>query len=169
MLSLKQRLGVSPFGLHAARLRIQPSLQTYREDFFQTLAVSQWAHAGELIYAAPIIDEALADGLRRLNSVFGIGVTSFGLTSEMLDDLPRPAQILNAHPRETEAIMARLDINRIAAPHLRPHLDWHGLHNLRSESLEARSMVQWLTNCLENGRAEQYKEEEIPSAPAVGH
>jgi hypothetical protein len=116
MLALKQRLGLSPFGLHAARLRIQPSLQTYREDFFQTLAVSQWAHAGELIYAAPIIDEALADGLRRLNSSFGIGVTSFGLTSEMLDDLPRPAQILNAHPRETEAIMARLDINRIAAP-----------------------------------------------------
>jgi hypothetical protein len=168
MLSLKQRLGVSPFGLHAARLRIQPSLQTYREDFFQTLAVSQWAQAGELIYAAPIIDEALADGLRRLNSTFGIGVTSFGLTSEMLDDLPRPAQILNAHPRETEAIMARLDINRIAAPQIRPHLDWHGLNNLKSESHEAKNMVQWLTSCLEKGRAEQYKETEPAPAPAAG-
>jgi hypothetical protein len=160
MLALKQRLGVSPFGLHAARLRIQPSLQTYREDFFQTLAVSQWAQAGELIYAAPIIDEALADGLRRLNSCFGIGVTSFGLTSEMLDDLPRPAQILNAHPRETEAIMGRLEINRIAAPAIRPHLDWHGLNELRSESEEAQRMMRWLTGCLERGIAEQYKEED---------
>ena len=160
MLALKQRLGLSPFGLHAARLRIQPSLQTYREDFFQTLAISQWAQAGELIYAAPIIDEALADGLRRLNSTFGIGVTSFGLTSEMLDDLPRPAQILNAHPRETEAIMGRLEINRIAAPSIRPHIDWHGLNSLRGESEEAEKLVQWLTNCLVNGRAEQYKAED---------
>ena len=160
MLALKQRLGLSPFGLHAARLRIQPSLQTYREDFFQTLAISQWAQAGELIYAAPIIDEALADGLRRVNSTFGIGVTSFGLTSEMLDDLPRPAQILNAHPRETEAIMGRLEINRIAAPSIRPHIDWHGLNSLRGESEEAEKLVQWLTNCLVNGRAEQYKAED---------
>ena len=168
MLSLKQRLGVPPFGLHAARLRIQPSLQTYREDFFQTLAVSQWAQAGELIYAAPITDEALADGLRRLNSQFGIGVTSFGLTSEMLDDLPRPAQILNAHPRETEAIMARLEINRIAAPQIRSHLDWHGLNNLKSESQEAKNMVQWLTDCLEKGRAEQYKEADPVLTTATG-
>jgi hypothetical protein len=64
--------------------------------------------------------------------------------------------------------MARLDINRIAAPHQRPHLDWHGLHNLRSESQEARNMVQWLTNCLENGRAEQYKEDENTSAAPSG-
>ena len=161
MLSLKQRLGISPFGLHAARLRIQPSLQTYREDFFQTLAISQWAQAGELIYAAPIIDEALADGLRRLNSAFGIGITSFGLTQEMLDDLPRPAQILNAHPRETEAMMGRLEINRIAAPKIRPHLDWNGLNSLKSESEEAQKMMTWLVNCLEKGRAEQYRDDDI--------
>ena len=34
MLAFKQRLGLAPFRLHAARLRIQPSLATYREDFF---------------------------------------------------------------------------------------------------------------------------------------
>src|SRR6478735_4500708 len=127
MLSFKQRLGIAPFRLHAARLRIQPSLQTYREDFFQTLAVSMWAQGGELIYAAPIEDEALADSLRRLSATFGVGVTSFGLTPEALDDLPRPANILNAHPRETEAIMGKLEINRIAAPKSRQHLDWSAL------------------------------------------
>ena len=46
MLAFKQRLGIAPFRLNAARLRIQPSLQTYREDFYQTLAVSMWANAG---------------------------------------------------------------------------------------------------------------------------
>lgn len=159
MLSFKQRLGISPFRLHAARLRIQPSLQTYREDFYQTLAVSIWAQAGELIYAAPIQDEALADSLRRLSAAFGVGVTSFGLTLDALDDLPRPANILNAHPRETEAIMAKLDFNRIAAPRSRSQLDWAELSSLRNESEEAEQLVRWLTRCIDERRAEGYKEE----------
>ena len=159
MLAFKQRLGIAPFRLHAARLRIQPSLQTYREDFFQTLAVSMWAQGGELIYAAPVEDEALADGLRRLSASFGVGVTSFGLTSETLDDLPRPANILNAHPRETEAIMAKLDINRIASPRSRPHLDWTALTSMRNESEEAEKLVLWLTRCIEERKAEGFKED----------
>lgn len=159
MLSFKQRLGIAPFRLHAARLRIQPSLQTYREDFFQTLAVSMWAQGGELIYAAPIEDEALADSLRRLSATFGVGVTSFGLTAEALEDLPRPANILNAHPRETEAIMAKLDINRLAAPRSRPHLDWAALSSMRNESEEAEKLVLWLTRCIDERRAEGYKDD----------
>ncbi len=157
MLSLKQRLGLPPFRLHGARLRLQPSLLTYREDFFQTLAVSMWAQGGELVYAAPIEDEALADGLRRLNAEYGVGVTSFGLTLEDLDELPRPANILNAHPSETEAIMARLDINRIAAPKSRHHIDWNALGSLRNESAEAEKLILWLSRCLEERRAEPFK------------
>ena len=159
MLAFKQRLGIAPFKLHASRLRIQPSLQTYREDFFQTLAVSMWAQGGELVYAAPIEDEALADSLRRLSASFGIGVTSFGLTPEALDDLPRPENILNAHPRETEAIMGKLDINRIAAPITRPHLDWAALGSMRNESDEAEKLVQWLTRCIDSRRAEPFKDD----------
>jgi len=159
MLSLKQRLGLPPFRLHGARLRLQPSLMSYREDFFQTLAVSMWAQGGELIYAAPIADEALADGLRKLNATFGVGVTSFGLTAEAIDDLPRPANILNASSRETEALMARLDVNRIAAPHSRPHIDWNALGTLRNESVEAEKLVGWLTRCLEEQKAEPFKED----------
>ncbi len=159
MLSLKQRLGIAPFRLHAARLRIQPSLYSYREDFYQTLAVSQWAQGGELIYAAPIQDEALADRMRRLSAVFGVGVTSFGLSSDTLDELPSPANILNAHPRGTEAIMAKLDINRIAAPVSRPHLDWTELGSLRNESEEAEKLVRWLNRCIDERRAEAFKED----------
>lgn len=158
MLALKQRLGLAPFRLHAARLRIQPSLGSYREDFFQTLAVSQWAQGGELIYAAPIEDEALADALRRLSLAFGIGITTFGLTAEVLDDLPRPANILNAHPRETEAIMAKLDVTRIAAPASRPHIDWNVLSTMASESDETSKLIGWLTRCIDERRAEPYKE-----------
>lgn len=159
MLAFKQRLGIAPFRLHAARLRIQPSLQTYREDFYQTLAVSRWTQGGELIYAAPIADEALADSLRRLSAAFGVGVMSFGLTSDALDELPSPANILNAHPRETEAIMGKLDINRIAAAKSRPQLDWSELTSLRNESEDAEKLVRWLTRCIDGRRAEAFKDE----------
>jgi hypothetical protein len=159
MLALKQRLGIPPFRLHAARLRIQSSLQTYREDFFQTLAVSMWAQGGELVYAAPIQDEALADGLRRLGADFGVGVTSFGLTAEALDELPRPENILNAHPVESDAIMAKLDINRISAPKSRPQLDWTALSTMRNESSDAEKLIQWLTRCIEERRAQPFKDE----------
>lgn len=158
MLALKQRLGLPPFRLHAARLRIQPSLATYREDFFQTLAVSQWAQGGELLYAAPIEDEALADALRRLSLAFGLGITTFGLTAAVLDELPRPANILNAHPRETEAIMAKLDVTRIAAPATRPHVDWNALAAMANESPETEKLLGWLTRCIDQRRAEPFKE-----------
>lgn len=159
MLELKQRLGITPFRLISGRLRIHPSLETFREDFYQTLAISSWAQGGELIYAAPIEDEALADGLRRLSAIYGIGVISFGLTPEALDELPRPANILNAHPRETEAIMGKLELNRIAAPKCRSHLEWKELAALRNESPEAQKLIQWLNRCIDERRAEPYKED----------
>lgn len=161
MLSLKQRLGIAPFRLHSARLRISPSLLTFREDFFQTLAVSMWAQGGELIYAEPIEDEALAEGLRKLSAAFGIGVISFGLTPEVLDELPRPANILNSHPKETEAIMAKLDLNRISPVQSRPHIDWAALGAMRNESPEAEKLVRWLMNCIESRRAEPFKNESV--------
>jgi hypothetical protein len=159
MLDLKLRLGIPPFRMHAARLRIQPSLQTYREDYFQTLAVSSWAQGGELVYAAPIPDVALADSLRRLSAEFGVGVTSFGLTAEALDDLPRPENILNAHPVESDAIMNKLDLVRIAAPRSRPHLDWNALATMRNESEETEKLIRWITRCIEGRRAEPFKDE----------
>jgi hypothetical protein len=112
-----------------------------------------------LIYAAPVEDEALGDSLRRLSASFGVGVTSFGLTGESLDELPGPANILNAHPRETEAIMAKLAINRIATTRSRPHLDWSALTAMRNESEEAEKLVAWLTRCIDGRRAEAFKDE----------
>lgn len=158
MLEFKQRLGIAPFRLHAARLRLSPSLTTFREDFFQTLSVSQWAQGGELIYAGPVEDEALAEGLRKLSSKFGIGVTSFGMTAEVLDELPRPAHILNAHPKETEAIMGKLDVHRISGAQSREHLDWSALTSMRSESKEAEKLLTWLKRCIDERRAEAFKD-----------
>lgn len=157
MIELKQRLGIPPFRLNAARLRIQPSLHNYREDFFQTLSSSMWTQGGELIYAAPIEDEALADGLRALNATFGVGISSFGLPLEVLDDLPRAANILNAHPRETDALAERIRFERIAAPRFRQHPDWGSLETLRRENEEVAQMIDWLLECIERGQAKPFQ------------
>ncbi len=159
LLKLKSQLGLPPFRLHAARLRILPAHHSFREDFFQTLSASTWAQGGELIYAAPIEDEALAESIRSLSLTFGIGVTTFGLTAEILDDLPRPAHILNAHPRETEALMERLDVTRVASAKSRPHIDWSALDSIRGDSKEVDKLLTWLSESAEVGRMLPYQED----------
>jgi len=157
LLRLKNQLGLPPFRVHAARLRILPAHHTYREDFFQTLSASTWTQGGELIYAAPIEDEALAEGIRRLSTSFGIGVTTFGLTAEILDDLPRPANILNAHPRETEALMERLDVTRVSTAQSRPHIDWAALEAIRGDSAEVDAFLNWLSESADAGYIQAYE------------
>jgi len=159
LLKLKSQLGLPPFRLHAARLRILPAHHSYREDIFQTLSASVWAQGGELIYAAPIEDEALAEGIRRLGTRFGIGVTSFGLTAEILDDLPNPDSIINAHPRETEALMERLDVTRLAGAQSRTHIDWPGLEAIRGDSEEVDALLEWLSKSADQGEMLPFNQE----------
>ncbi|NNC88922.1 MAG: hypothetical protein HKN82_10740 [Akkermansiaceae bacterium] len=153
LLSLKRSLGIPPYRLQSVSLRLQSNHDLYREEFFQSLSVSLWTQGGEIFYASPIEDEALADSIRHLSNRYGIGVTTFGLTPEMLDDLPGPEHILTAQPRETEALMERLDVRRIASPRLRDHVDWATLNTVRSENEEVRRLFTWLGMCIENERA----------------
>lgn len=152
-LELKRRLGLPPFRLRSVTIRILPNYELFREEFFQALSVSSWMHGGELFYAAPIEDEALADQMRHLSNQFGIGITTFGLTAEMLDDLPSPEHILAAQPRETEALMERLDVRRIATPRQKDHIDWSTLNTIRNENDEVQRLFSWLGTCVANEHA----------------
>ena len=160
LLKLKSQLGLPSFRIHAARLRIVPAHHTFREDFFQTLSASVWTQGAELFYAAPIEDEALAESIRKLSTRFGVGVTTFGLTAEILDELPRPANILNAHPRETEALMEKLDVTRVSSAQSRPHIDWAGLEAIRGDSSEVDKLITWLSDSADSGRIEAYADED---------
>ena len=159
LVRLKGRMGIPPFRLHNIRLRINPTHDGFREDVFQTISAAVWAQGAELFYAAPIEDEALAEAMRRLHAAFGVGITTFGLSSEMLDELPRPANILNAHPRETEALMERLDIIRVAAPITKSHVAWQAIEAVRSDSVEMETLFNWITDCLDAGAASPFSDE----------
>jgi len=158
LIALKNQMGLPPFRLHNVRLRIAPSHDSFREDIFQAISASVWSQGAELFYASPIEDEALAESIRRLHAQFGIGVTTFGLSSEMLDDLPRPANILNAHPRETEALMERLDVVRVAAPKTKPHIDWQAIEAVKTDSIEIETLFNWITECLQNRTAAPFSD-----------
>ncbi len=155
--SMKQQLKIPSFRLVSARLRIQAGIHSFREDVYQALSSSEWANGGEIFYAEPIQDEALAEALRRLNTKFGIGITSFGLDPLTLDDLPRPAEILNAHPRETEALMSRLDINRIASTNMNQHIDWTALESVRNDSSEIDALFNWLSEGVQTELPQNYQ------------
>ena len=156
--ALKRGLGLPPYRLQSVTLRLLPNHERFREEFFQALSVSAWCQGGELFYAGPIEDEALADALRQLSNRFGIGITTFGLTAEMLDDLPGPEHILTAQPRETEALMERFDVRRIASPQLRDHIDWATLDSIRSDNQEVRNLFSWLMECVDAEQAMPYED-----------
>ncbi|MDP0489752.1 MAG: hypothetical protein Q7Q71_01725 [Verrucomicrobiota bacterium JB023] len=151
---LRRSLGLAPYRLDAVSLKLAPNLELHREDFFQALAVSAWCNSGELYYANSIADEALADALRHLASIHGVGVTTFGLSLQSLDELPPAEHILNAQPRETEALMERLDVRRIAPSRRRDHLDWASLQNLRMENPEVHELFVWIAKSLDANRIE---------------
>ena len=88
-----------------------------------------------------------------------LGVTTFGLTAEILDDLPRPANIINAQPRETEALMERLDVTRVAMAKSRAHLDWGSLEAIRGDSADVDKLLNWLSGSIEIGRILPYQDQ----------
>ncbi|MGJ8696247.1 MAG: hypothetical protein ACSHYF_08005 [Verrucomicrobiaceae bacterium] len=158
-LALKQTLGLPPYRLASIRMRIEASHDRFREDIFQTMSASLWANSGQLFLANGIADESLADQIRMVASRFGIGVTTFGLSGENLDDLPHPSQIANAMPRETEALLSRLDIERISPTERRTHCGWDMLDLLRKDHSEMNQFLAWLGGSLEHGVVRTFRDD----------
>ncbi len=150
-IAIKQSQGLPPYTLRAVRLRTFCSVETFREDFFQTLSSSMWAQSGQLYYACAIEDEALLENIRSLSTKFGLGVTTFGLSLESLDDLPSTAHLLNANSREKEALMERLKVNVISSPVQSSHLDWKSVNLVKNDSHEMQELFEWIQGCLKDG------------------
>ena len=133
-LALKQTLGLPPYRLSSVRMRVDTSYDTFREDLFQAMSASLWANGGELYLADSIADENL-------------------------DDLPHPSQITNAMDRETEALMSRVNIERISAGESRTHCGWESLEALRRDHPEINQLLAWLGGSLESGIVKPFNTE----------
>jgi len=130
-MALKRSLGVSSCSLCAVKFKLEINARTWREDFYQALSTTRWAHTGELVVAAAIEDGQLADELRRLGTEHGLGIVTWGISQEMLDDM-RPAwQVPEMTAREFEVLLSRFQRQRLTTSRPRP-LDWHLVRQVRT-------------------------------------
>lgn len=156
MLQLQRSFGSQPFNLRSMKMKLEVRPDTFREDFFQCLSNSRWAHYGELIIAEPIENDELVEGLRALGTEFGIGVTSYGLSADDLDELPEPGAIRHFAEREMEGLHKLIRFQKISESRPRSELGWDQVRNLRSNNQEIEEMFQWLSHSLDNGQAKPF-------------
>jgi hypothetical protein len=87
---------------------------------------------------------------------FGIGITSFGLSAEILDELPEPGAIRHFAEREMEGLHKRIRFQRISESRARNELGWDQVRVLRDSNQEIEEMFQWLSYSLDNGQAKPF-------------
>ena len=152
MLHLQKSFGSQPFTLRSIKMKLEIHEESYREDFFQCLSNSRWAHYGELIIASPIESANTINNLRELGQEFGIGITSYGMSKETLDDLPEPGAIQHFSEREIEGLFGLIHYQKISESRPRNELAWEQVSQLRNSNQEIESMFKWLSNSLDQGK-----------------
>ncbi len=158
--TVQQQLSIPPYLLTAARLRMKATEASVREDFFQAVSAGQWANSTELIYANTIEDEAIVRSLQQLSQQFGVGISTFGLDSETLDNLPSVTNIIKANNRETDAILAKIKLSVISLPQKQQYLNWPHVDEQINSSPDMRALFQWLNNAVKNRYIESFPEDD---------
>lgn len=147
-LDVFRKLSKNPVQITGAKLRLEINSFNVNEDLHQCLATSEWSNGGELIIAAPIDDPKVLNRVREFASRYGIGVLSFGLDADIIDDLPEPAAIDNLKSDEYESISSLFEVRRHAAPKSRPQFDWKHVSESAEEIEDFRRFETWVSNCL---------------------
>jgi hypothetical protein len=149
VLALRMSLGEQPFSLHSAELKVGLSLATFRENFFQCVSNSKWAHGATLAIANSIDDSTLSDELRRLGASYDVSVDSYGLSSELLESLPNATDIRKMTDAEfDDRVAAKVALQRISTGKERASLDWEHIRDLRGLSPEFDMLFKWVAYCL---------------------
>lgn len=153
LLQVKMSLGEQPFLLRSVELKVDLSLASFREKFFQCVSNSKWAHGATLAIANRIDDSTLSDELRRLGASYDVSVDSYGLSNDFLASLPSASRIRAMEdPEFDETIAPSIDIQRVGSGRERPTLDWEHIRDLRSLSPEFRQLFEWVARCLAQRR-----------------
>ncbi|GEC94801.1 hypothetical protein ZRA01_08740 [Zoogloea ramigera] len=152
LLEVKRSLGDQPFRLTSVELKVGLSLSSFRESFFQCVSNSKWAHHAYLVTANALQDETLVRELRRLGTSFDISVLSYGLSNEVLDQLPNAEVILRSNDQEIERLAAAISISRVSSGRAREALDWEHIEDVRTQSGDINDVFVWISRCLIDGR-----------------
>ncbi len=154
MLDLRRHLGGPEVGLSGVQLKIGLTLDSFTADFFQALSATRWALQSELVIAEPLNDEALVDALRSLGNQFGVGISSLGISTAQLDELPTATELRAMSAAEFEGVQGKLRIQKITVPAPRQRIDWQSLSALRKKHESVAELVRWLSECLNRKQPE---------------
>ena len=159
MLEIKRSLGEQPFKIRSVELKVALSLSTFRQNFFQCVSNSKWAHVAQLAIAGRVPDGILADEIRRLGTSYDVSVISFGLDSEVLDKFPSSDKILRMSDEEfEERIVSQIRTRVISSAKERETLDWEHIRDLRTQLNDFNELFAWVSYCLENKIPYTYKD-----------
>jgi hypothetical protein len=155
LLAVKSSLGEPPFSLQSVELKVALTLSTFRENFFQCLSNSKWAHRSVLAVAANVDDKTLRDELERLGASYDVEIVSYGLSQEELIKLPNAKEIREMSIGDFEQqIASKITIGRISTGGKdRTLLDWEAIDDLQSLSLDFKSLFEWIAYCLGEKKA----------------
>jgi len=147
----RRALGAPVYQITALKLRLRISHDTAREEFFQCLSHSEWAHGADFWIATAVDDASLADMIAQLGQRHGVGVLSLGFDPNGLDDLPDPAAIAAMSAVEVEAMLGRGRPRRLSHPTPRPAINWSLIDSGEFDSPEMEALFSYIENCLESG------------------
>ena len=152
LLEVKRSLGEQPFRLTSVELKVELSLSTFREHFFQCVSNSKWAHVAQLIVATPVTDSVLVGELRRLGASYGVAILYFQLSRERLDTLPSASRLMAMSDDEFEKLATGLVPVSVATGTPRSELDWDHIRDMRQQSPDFRNLFDWIARCLRDSR-----------------
>jgi hypothetical protein len=154
LLAVKTSLGEPPFSLRSVELKVALSLSTFREDFFQCVSNSKWAHSAELAVANSVNDDTLSGELRRLGASYDVSIVSYGIPSQLLDSLPSASEILKMQGAEFDKeVGEKISLTRLSTGRERTSLDWEHINDLRTLSSDFHLLFEWVAYCLGQKRA----------------
>lgn len=152
LLEVKRSLGEQPFRLTSVELKESLNLSTFRENFFQCVSNSKWAHRSVLAVAGPVMDKTLVGELQRLGASYDVTIISYSIESDILRNWPRADAIAAMKPAEFDALAKVVKVVTIATGRKRPGLDWEHIQDMRNQTSDFVIMFEWIAHCLQEGR-----------------
>lgn len=159
MLEVRRSLGEQPFTLTSTELKSELNVSNFRESFFQCMSNSKWSHKAQLAVAVDIQEERLINELTRLGKSYDVTILTYGLTGDIIDEIPDAQNILSMKDSEfDEQISKLINVTTITTGREREILDWEHIKDLRQLNSDFDELFQWISKCLLTGVAYKFND-----------
>ena len=145
-------MGEQPFRLTSVELKVDLNLTSFRENFFQCVSNSKWAHHSVLGVAYPVTDTTLVEELQRLGASYDVTIVSYSLDAARLEEWPPAEQIMAMSDSDFDELAKSVKLSTIATGRQRPGLDWEHIKDMRDQTDDFVVLFQWIAHCLREGR-----------------